>query len=996
LGERQSRLGTNLQRETAFLIETPLKAENPYFSFACLLAGVTRFSNCTGGLVSSLGHSSWALLSLCLLAAATPGAAAAGDLTLQLGRHYYAITNLDDPSGFMLRGQAGSQGYAHDSIFLAPHTRYREWILQINSMRVGVADYTTPASGQTLQLPEFLLQPTTSPDSDGDGLSDLAEFILGTDPHKWSTANDGVSDGEKITQGLDPLSGAGLATGPIASLPLAGVAKEIAVTGSTTSSGQQTAYLACGSRGLSIVNVSQFRSPVLLGQLDLPGDCQDISVESSLSIAALAAGAGGLHFVNVAISAQPQVLRTINVNVSQVEVVRGIAYAAVGSQIWSYDLLTGERLQNLTLGGGAIVGLASEGLVLYTLDVNRTLRAIDITEPLDMVARGSLTMPAGTGKLFVGNGIAYLCAANGTTGGFATANVSNPDSLTLVKGVDAPNVEGGAIAANGSGLALVVGYVRGPQGQSITALDVMNVSDPANTGAFVTRYNLPVQPYGIAVGSGIAFVADGTAGLQVVNYRSFDTQGQPPTIALISSFQMPTPTNGVAEEGKAVRVAAITADDVQVRDVEFYLDGAKQLTDVSFPFEYRFTTPSMTATETNFTLQAKATDTGGNTTWTPLITVALVPDATPPRVTRTSPTANGFAGSANALAVYFSEAVQPATLTAATVQLKSIGNDGIPGTADDSPVTNGVISYRSDLNAAFLTFPTNLPPGGYLASVSPPIADLAGNTLAAPYVWRFYIIGGQDTDHDGIPDAIEIALGLDPNRPSTYNDGILDGDRDLNGDGLRAAWKLRYGYDPLKRDSFNDGILDRDRDPDSDGLTNLQEQNHGTDPFITDTDGDGYDDGTEIAQGSDPLDPSSRPKLYVIAPPPVSLVLPGLGNVSALPLNTFVARPPISLVLPGLGDAGGLRLNTSVANPPAQMVLPGAGGAAGLPPNTFVAQPPVSLVLTGLGGSGGLQLNLFVAQPEVQIVLPRATGAENLPLNTFVAQPPIQLQLNGP
>src|SRR5439155_922923 len=163
---------------------------------------------------------------------------------------------------------------------------------------------------------------------------------------------------------------------------------------------------------------------------------------------------------------------------------------------------------------------------------------------------------------------------------------------------------------------------------------------------------------------------------------------------------------------------------------------------------------------------------------------------------------------------------------------------GVFGTADDLIVTGGVISYRSDFNAVFLNFPTNLPPGAYQATISPPIADLAGNVISSAFSWQFYILGGQDSDQDGLPDVVEIALGLDPNKPSTYNDGILDGNRDLNGDGLRAAWKLRYGYDPRKRDSFNDGILDRDRDPDFDGLTNLQEQNYGTNPFNADSDGD--------------------------------------------------------------------------------------------------------------------------------------------------------------
>ena len=67
----------------------------------------------------------------------------------------------------------------------------------------------------------------------------------------------------------------------------------------------------------------------------------------------------------------------------------------------AYDLATGNLLQTLATGGGNFTGLAGEGLFLYTMDANRVLHAIDLSDG-DMVPRGALTMPAGGGKLFVG------------------------------------------------------------------------------------------------------------------------------------------------------------------------------------------------------------------------------------------------------------------------------------------------------------------------------------------------------------------------------------------------------------------------------------------------------------------------------------------------------------------------------------------------------------------------------------------------------------------
>ena len=118
------------------------------------------------------------------------------------------------------------------------------------------------------------------------------------------------------------------------------------------------------------------------------------------------------------------------------------------------------------------------------MDFAGGLRAVSI-DGVAMIARGALAIPVTGGNLSVGGGIAYISNSNGQ--GFATANVSNLDSLTLISGPDANNIAAASIVANGSGLAVGVGNLFNLG----SFFNVVNVADPANTAAFITEFSLP-------------------------------------------------------------------------------------------------------------------------------------------------------------------------------------------------------------------------------------------------------------------------------------------------------------------------------------------------------------------------------------------------------------------------------------------------------------------------------------------------------------------------
>jgi hypothetical protein len=125
-----------------------------------------------------------------------------------------------------------------------------------------------------------------------------------------------------------------------------------------------------------------------------------------------------------------------------------------------------------------------------------------------------------------------------------------------------------------------------------------------------------------------------------------------------------------------------------------------------------------------------------------------------------------------------------------------------------------------------------------------------------------------DSDGDGIPDDVEIRLGLNPN-------DATDALADFDSDGLNNLQESQAGTDI------------RVSDTDADGLSDGQEVNqHRTNPLLRDTDGDGVGDGLEIQAGSDPLNANSvnyGPILTRLDVTPPSFVL----TVSTLNPNAY-------------------------------------------------------------------------------------------------------------
>jgi hypothetical protein len=653
------------------------------------------------------------------------GTGLANVVSAHWGKNYVAIEFPNQPSSLVLRAVSDDAG--DFDFFMPANQAYHLAVFDPMTGLIAHGYGTTAASGGATDLTyDLVFRASTAKDTNGDGLPDDIKFATGASFTKSDTSGSGIDDFTKLKEGLSLFGGQNIPTGVIASLALQGGAQAVTLQGSPNDLQGQTAYVTTGSYGLAIVNASQFQKPVLLGQIQLTGNSTSVDVDPNLRIAAVASNAGGLNFIDVSNPVQPKLLHKINVNATQVKVIDGFAYAAVGGDVISYDLLTGEQYQDLVVSANPITGLAADGSFLYTMDTHFALHVVDVSGSF-MANRGSLTLANGGGQVSVGNGIAYVAATNLNSGGFSTVNVSDPNNPSLIAGPSQPTVgkPGTAIVANGSGLGLAIGQLNFVFG-GFTAVDVVSLANPSNTYNFITRYNLPAGPLGVAIGEGIGFVADGTAGLQVVNYQSFDTLGVPPTanVSLPPAAIVGT-LNGMPEvvEGSNVPLIVNVSDDVQVRNVELLVNGQVTQNAVSFPFGLTAVLPTLAQNgSSTITLQVRATDTGGDVGLSNTITVVLVRDTVAPTLIHSNVTNNATVYNQlfRAVILDFSKPLDQTTVTAATFQLTG------PGSQVIAPTT---IDFRRGGATVELKYP-ELAVGNYQFVVNAAaVTDRAGNAL---------------------------------------------------------------------------------------------------------------------------------------------------------------------------------------------------------------------------------------------------------------------------
>ena len=783
----------------------------------------------------------------CMLAASGivfASSGALGQTVIPNSTYHYAIEDLTQPDAIR-RGVTTEKGIPDGGVILAPNTKFRLWRLEDSSKLIAVVEFETPPSGSAFSIPETPFRLTDTRDRDSDGLSDEAEFIIGTREDIADTDSDGIPDGAEFDQGLDPLTGLGSQTGIIVAVDTPGNAVDVCAI-------DNVAVLADSGSGVSIFNVFNRMNATLIGRVPTPGSAQAVACEGTRI--AVADGVFGLAIIDFSNPLNAHIEHQVLMSSEAVAVAAtaGVAFLGLANgDVMAVEMATG-RVQDILASGVKIHDIRLAGDLIFVLQQG-SLSVLDFQNSI-LTERGSgipvMNPGGGNGRmrLFVGGGVAYAAHQRG----YQTFDVSDPDNLALLGTLNEARFGWKQVVPNGSGLAVTL---TGPNSDGTpTDVSVFDVSDPTDLDTFQTTFPTPGRARAATIFNGLAYVADGANGLQVVNYSSSDVSGVPPTINFTT-----TAAGNTIEEGQIIRLAAAVTDDVQVRNVEFFRNGQRINTDGNFPFEFRFVAPSRTEM-TEFTVHAVASDTGGNKTTSATLIIAVTPDTIPPTLQASNPSDNSLVQSTVGLRLTFSEQINVASLLAGGITLVGAGADGSFDTSDDLSLAPS-IQWEEDTQTVSITPQQELAVGSYRIIVATSVTDIAGNAIAAAQVTEFQVASTDDTDNDGVPDAFESLLGLIVGQADSDSNGTPDGDEDFDSDNLFNRAEFVFSRDPTDMDTDNNGILDGDEDSDLDDLSDGLEFVHGSDPFDPETDGDGIWDGAEVEFGFDPTDPTSNPML---------------------------------------------------------------------------------------------------------------------------------------
>lgn len=399
-----------------------------------------------------------------------------------------------------------------------------------------------------------------------------------------------------------------------------GFANGVAVNGNT-------AYVAAGSAGLQIVDVTDRSNPQIIESFALPGNANDVRLLANFAY--VAAGSSGLQVVDVTNPLAPVVRGTFNTNGNALDVVvRGTtAYIANGSNLILANVLNPAlitQIGSLPLTGTiqgvdvdtqrnlAVVAAGSSGIYM-----------VDISNPAAPVVRGQASTGDARDVAISGNFVFVADFLNSTT----SVDITTPTAPVVLSHILDPNL-GGFL----QDIVLSGNFALGADVKFFNGIPITDISDPTHLQprAILNFTQRDDNGMGITADGSFVYLAtehssiskfgsSGDSRLYIGQYLALqDLKGIPPTATIISPL-----AGATVIQGAILPITVKATDDVAVASVNFLVNGQVVFTATTLPYQFNFTVPTGVTT---LTLGATAVDLGANVGTAQNVVINVIPD----------------------------------------------------------------------------------------------------------------------------------------------------------------------------------------------------------------------------------------------------------------------------------------------------------------------------------------------------------------------------------
>ncbi len=281
------------------------------------------------------------------------------------------------------------------------------------------------------------------------------------------------------------------------------------------------AYVADGSGGLLVIDLTDLESPQTVGGVSTTGSAWAVVVEADYAY--VADGDSGLQVIDIGDPQNPEIVG----HVDTPGLARGIAvsgaYAFVADDDSGLQVIDITDPENPQIAGSADTPgnaqrLAVSGDHVYVADGGSGLQVVDIADPQNPQIVGSVVPPGGANDVAVSGDYAYATSNGSGPGyGFQVIDIVDPTQPEVVGNLGTGNTTWGLAVAGTHAYVRTWGSGLDTYKRSLTVIDVANPQDPVRVGSVYTPGSDQPTPWAVTISGSHVYVADNDQGLQVID-----------------------------------------------------------------------------------------------------------------------------------------------------------------------------------------------------------------------------------------------------------------------------------------------------------------------------------------------------------------------------------------------------------------------------------------------------------------------------------------------